>query len=178
MPEKKTMTIKEKAAKKPAVKKAPAVKKTAAAKKADKAEVADKPLKKAPAAGSFVAAMGKRKNATASVRMFAKGDGAIMVNGLAFDKYFDTASQVRVVESPVKQVGLKDLSFTVLVKGGGKNGQADAVRLGIAKALIKFNPELRPSLKAKGWLTRDPRVKERKKPGLKRARRAPQWSKR
>ena len=102
----------------------------------------------------------------------------ITVNGQPFEKYFDTSYQKKAVEQPIKQTGIKDMDFTVLAKGGGKNGQAEAARLGIARALIKFDLGLRPSLKAKGWLTRDPRVKERKKPGLKKARRAPQWSKR
>jgi small subunit ribosomal protein S9 len=73
---------------------------------------------------------------------------------------------------------LKDLDVSIVAKGSGKNGQAEAVRHGIARALCEYDKELRPVLKAKGWLTRDDRKKERKKPGLKKARRAPQWSKR
>jgi len=160
MAEKKTTTTKDKAV------------------KADKAEKTVKTVKKVASTNKFVAQMGKRKCASASVRMFEKGSGAITVNGMAFSDYFNTSYQKKAVEQPIKQAGLKNLDFTVLVKGGGKTGQAEAVRLGIARILIKVNPELRPSLKAKGWLKRDPRIKERKKPGLKRARRAPQWSKR
>lgn len=169
MVEKKT-TTKEKTVKKPAVAKTVKITKTA------KAVKAEKPVKKS--ANQYIAQMGKRKNATASVRMFAKGKGLITVNGQPLERYFDNAYQKKVVEQPIKQVGIKDADFTILAKGGGKNGQADAVRLAITKILIKQDSALRPILKAKGWLKRDPRVKERKKPGLKRARRAPQWSKR
>ncbi len=181
MPEKKTAT-KAKTVKKPVAKTVKAVKAPVKAVKAVKVAKPIKevkaPVKKAPVALTYIAQIGKRKNATASVRMFLKGSGVITVNGQPFEKYFDTSYQKKAVEQPIKQTGIKDMDFTVLAKGGGKNGQAEAARLGIARALIKFDLGLRPSLKAKGWLTRDPRVKERKKPGLKKARRAPQWSKR
>lgn len=126
----------------------------------------------------FIPAMGKRKTASASIRMTQGGTGVIKVNGQDIDKYFVTAYQRKVVDQPIKQTNFKDLDFNILVKGGGKTGQADACRLGIAKLLIKIDPELRSLMRAKGWVTRDSRKKERKKPGLKRARRAPQWSKR
>jgi small subunit ribosomal protein S9 len=163
MVEKKTATTKEKTAKKTV--------------KTEKVEKAVKADKKAITADKFVAKMGKRKRASASVRM-TKGTGIITVNGQDFNEYFDTSYQKKAVEQPIKQAGLKDLDYSIIVRGGGKTGQAEAIRLGITKTLIELNPELRPSLKAKGWIKRDPRVKERKKPGLKRARRAPQWSKR
>jgi len=84
-----------------------------------------------------------------------------------------------VVTQPLKLIGrLKDFDFSILVKGGGKRAQAEATRHAIARALVIFNKETRPVLKAKGFLTRDARKTERKKPGLKKARRAPQWSKR
>jgi small subunit ribosomal protein S9 len=169
MPEAKRTVAKPKTVKKP-VKAEPAAKVVKpAAKPAVKAAkaVVDKTPKKTVAA-VCIAQMGKRKNATASVRLTAKGSGVITVNGQPMEKYFDSGYQRKSVESPLKQVGLKDFTITILAKGGGNNGQADAARLGITKALVKLNAELRPSLKARGWLTRDPRIKERKKPGLKR----------
>lgn len=126
----------------------------------------------------FIPAMGKRKTASASIRMHQNGTGQITVNGKSLNEYFTTAYQKKVVEQPLKQTVLQNMDFSILVKGGGKTGQADACRLGIAKLLIKLDPALRPAMRAKGWVTRDSRKKERKKPGLKRARRAPQWSKR
>ena len=170
MPEKKTAT------KKPAAKKTVEPKAASAKSSVEPKEV--KAVKKVVSANTFVAKMGKRKSASASVRMFAKGTGQITVNGKKFDEYFDTSYQKKAVEQSIKQAGLKDLDFMVIVRGGGKTGQAEAVRLGITKALVELNAELRPSMKSKGWLKRDPRIKERKKPGLKKARRAPQWSKR
>lgn len=164
------------AEKKTTTKKTPVAKKATKETKAVKTVGDVKPAKKT--ANLYVAQMGKRKNASASVRMIRKGSGLITVNGQPMEAYFDNAYQKKVVEQPVKQVGIKDVDFSILVKGGGKNGQADAARLAITKILVNENPELRPALKAKGWLKRDPRIKERKKPGLKRARRAPQWSKR
>jgi small subunit ribosomal protein S9 len=134
-------------------------------------------IKDAKFVGKYIAVTGKRKTASAQVRLFEKGNGAVMVNNMASDVYFDTLEARALVNSVIKSGG--DIyNFTVLVAGGGKLGQAEAVRHAIAKAMIIHNPELRPVLKSKGYLTRDARKKERKKPGLKRARRAPQWSKR
>lgn len=133
---------------------------------------------KTPADHKYIPAMGKRKTASASIRMYQSGTGLITINNKSLNEYFNTAYQRKVVESPLKQTSLKNMDFSILVKGGGKTGQADACRLGIAKLLIKLDPGLRPAMRAKGWVTRDSRKKERKKPGLKRARRAPQWSKR
>ncbi|MBI2444409.1 MAG: 30S ribosomal protein S9 [Candidatus Magasanikbacteria bacterium] len=122
--------------------------------------------------------VGRRKSAAARVRL-AAGRGAITINGLALAQYFPYFAWQDAVVAPFKALGKeKEYDTAVKVAGGGKPGQAMAVQLGIARALLKENEEWRKSLKTGGFLTRDPRVKERKKPGLKRARRAPQWSKR
>lgn len=128
--------------------------------------------------GKFISAIGKRKSASAQIRLYKSGNGVIIVNGLKANQYF-TPEMLNILNQPLKLTGhLKDFDFSILVKGGGKKAQATAARHGISLALIKANEELRPSLKPKGFLTRDARIKERKKPGLKKARKAPQWAKR
>jgi small subunit ribosomal protein S9 len=128
--------------------------------------------------GRFLGAVGKRKTAIAQVRLYKNGTGIIAVNGVKISKYFSYGDMAKISQL-LKLVGLaRELNFSVKVKGGGQKAQSRAVLLGMAKALIEFNKELRPAIKTKGWLTRDSRKKERKKPGLKRARRAPQWQKR
>lgn len=128
--------------------------------------------------GKFIAAIGKRKTASAQVRLYKTGSGAMIVNGVKAGQYF-AANLINTINQPLKVAGIaKDIDFSVVVSGGGKNGQAEAIKLGISRALIEFNEELLLALKAKGLLTRDSRKKERKKPGLKKARKAPQWSKR
>lgn len=162
--------------KKAPAKKAPA--KKAAAKKA--------PAKKAVAeeaeamkSGTFIAAVGRRKTSIARVRLVKNGKGAITVNGRPFDAYFGVYELRELVKAPLTVVGQADaVDVSAKVLGGGMRGQAEAVRHGIARALIQLNPTFRKSLKKLGYLTRDARKKERKKPGLKKARRAPQWSKR
>jgi len=115
--------------------------------------------------------VGRRKSAVASVRLY-EGKPFLTIN----DKESEMVSEV---VAPFELVGKKDhFAVTVIVNGGGKEGQLEAIRHGISRALEKFNPEFRSTLKKAGFLTRDPREKERKKPGLKRARRAPQWAKR
>ena len=122
-------------------------------------------------------AVGRRKSASARVRI-DKGEGKIVVNGKEYKEYFSFFEQGLVV-APLKALGKeKELDISAKVNGGGKKGQAVAVSHGIARALVKWNEDFKKSLKVTGLLTRDPRVKERKKPGLKKARRAPQWSKR
>lgn len=122
---------------------------------------------------------GGRKTATARVRIFLKGKGEIIVNDLKLDEYFPTQDMQNAVWKPLILTGHdKNTNVFIKVVGSGKIAQSCAVRHGIARALLVLNPELRSVLKAEGLLTRDPRVKERKKPGLKRARRAPQWAKR
>jgi small subunit ribosomal protein S9 len=122
---------------------------------------------------------GRRKTAVARVRLFP-GSGEIVVNGKSVMEYFGARELFhREVARPLELVGMAG-SFNVLVKvnGGGASGQVGAVRHGISRALLDVNAELRPTLKKAGLLTRDPRAKERKKPGLKRARKAPQDTKR
>ena len=122
--------------------------------------------------------LGRRKTAIARVRLVTTVKTRT-VNGIAFDEYFPTVSMQSRLLHPL-QVTSQDnvFGFEVKVQGGGKNSQADAVRLGIARALLKDNADRKKELKEADLLTRDPREKERKKPGLKRARRAPQFSKR
>lgn len=122
--------------------------------------------------GKYFEAVGRRKRAIARVRLF-KGKGNLYLN----NKKIENPSNL--VINPLVLVGLLD-KFDMLVKtyGGGSKSQQEAVRLGIARALVKSDESLKPSLRKAGLLTRDPREKERKKPGLKRARRAPQWQKR
>lgn len=128
--------------------------------------------------GKYIYTIGRRKTAVAQVRLYKKGSGVIVVNAQNCNTYF-SQDQVIIIKQPLKYTKhLKDLNYSIIVKGGGKSGQAEGIRNGIARSLIELDPELRPTLKAKGWLKRDDRKKERKKPGLKKARRAPQWSKR
>lgn len=132
--------------------------------------------------GRYIYAVGRRKTAVAQVRLYgdAKDETVeILVNDRQFDQYFNTASQREAVLAPLKAVGQdKAAHITIHVNGGGLAGQADAVKLGIARALVEKDTLLRAALKAEKLLTRDPRAVERKKPGLKKARRAPQWAKR
>jgi small subunit ribosomal protein S9 len=130
------------------------------------------------AKGKYVHTVGRRKSSVATIHLFnEKGD--ITINDKAINDYFDYIVYGGLITEPLKLVGANGkFKITIKVKGGGKRGQVDAIRLGIARALIELDPNLRKTLKANGLLKRDPRVKERKKPGLKRARKAPQWSKR
>jgi|TARA_Y100000310_G_C20578220_1_gene761576 small subunit ribosomal protein S9 len=121
---------------------------------------------------------GKRKSAIARVKIFADGGGGLEVNGKDPKEYFSSL-QVENALAPLTLVGKKgEFDVEVRVLGGGKSAQSDAVRHGISRALLLFDPELRSQLKREGFLRRDARIKERKKPGLKGARRAPQFSKR
>lgn len=125
------------------------------------------------------AAVGRRKTAVARVRLIAGNSGEVMVNGKPLDEYFRPPYLQEVVRTPLKLTGKAEtLVGSVKVSGGGIHSQAEAVRHGISRALIRLEPTLRPTLKPHGFLRRDPRMKERKKPGLRRARRAPQWAKR
>jgi len=129
---------------------------------------------------TYIFAVGRRKTAVARVRYYKKGDSEILINGKEYQVYFPDFEFKNIVIKPLKVVGLAENfgKFSVKVKGGGKRGQAEAVSLGISRALEILDKKYRPVLKAEGLLRRDPRVKERKKYGLKRARRAPQWQKR
>ncbi len=122
---------------------------------------------------------GRRKTSIARVRLFIPGDKYFLVNEKPLEKYFPTLELQEIIFSPLKLTDcLEQFNVSVRVKGGGLHSQSEAVRHGIAKALVIFNPELRKKLKKTGFLTRDSRMRERKKFGLKRARRAPQWQKR
>ncbi|MBN1777713.1 MAG: 30S ribosomal protein S9 [Clostridiales bacterium] len=123
-------------------------------------------------------AVGRRKKAIARVRLVA-GDGNIIVNKRDLDSYFELETLKMTVRQPLELTKAgSDMDILVTVTGGGLTGQAGAIRHGISRALVKADPELRDGLKKAGFLTRDPRMKERKKYGLKAARRAPQFSKR
>ncbi len=136
-----------------------------------------KPMAKIVADEKFTSALGRRKRASVRVRMYAPGSGKIEINGKDYITYFGVFKE-KVVE-PLRVVGkLTDFDFTLKAEGGGMVGQAEGSALGIARALIKFNEDYRTVLKSNKLLTRDSREKERKKFGLKRARHAPQWSKR
>lgn len=128
--------------------------------------------------GKYFYANGKRKTSIATVRLY-KGAGVITVNNKPIGEYFYIKTLVGVIKSPLKLTG-SDTKYDITIKvlGGGIHAQADAARHGIAKALVEADPLNKPTIKSAGMLTRDPRIKERKKPGLKRARRAPQFSKR
>ena len=121
---------------------------------------------------------GRRKEAVARIRL-VPGTGEFAINGRNLEDYFPTRVHRMVAQSPLRLAGReKDFDVVATIKGGGISGQAGAVRLGIARALIDLDPELRAQMKAEGFLTRDAREKERRKYGLKKARKAPQYSKR
>ena len=131
-----------------------------------------------PIAGGPVGATGRRKEAIARVRLIA-GTGVWTINGRTLEEYFPNKVHQQIVNDPFVTLDLVDrYDVLVRVQGGGISGQAGAVRLGIARALLLTDDEARPPLKKAGFLTRDPRAKERKKYGLKKARKAPQYSKR
>jgi small subunit ribosomal protein S9 len=121
---------------------------------------------------------GRRKESIARVRI-APGDGSFTINGRTIDDYFPTRVHRMVAVSPLRLIGReRDYDVVATIRGGGVAGQAGAVKLGVARALVRVDPELRGQLKAEGYLTRDAREKERRKYGLKKARKAPQYSKR
>lgn len=127
----------------------------------------------------YIPAIGRRKTAVASVRITPASETVVTVNGKPVDEYFKTEERIHVTKEPfIVAEDAGTYTIEVRVSGGGVSAQAGAVRHGISRALIKASIELRPPLKKAGLLTRDPRAVERKKPGLKKARKAPQWSKR
>ena len=129
--------------------------------------------------GDYFYGTGRRKTAVARVRVYASGDGSITVNGKSAHTYFgQSATHIATVSSPLRTLDLGDYTITVRVVGGGTSGQAGAIRHGLARALVRMNPDFKSALRSAGFLTRDPRMKERKKYGLKRARKAPQYTKR
>jgi len=123
--------------------------------------------------------IGRRKQASARVRLFPGGTGNIVINGKDGHEYLPRLGDVEIFMEPLAAIGQESsYDFSIHVKGGGISGQRDAIKLGVARALLKIDPDLRPRLKEGDFLTRDSRVKERKKPGLKRARKAPTYTKR
>jgi small subunit ribosomal protein S9 len=123
--------------------------------------------------------IGRRKESTARVRVMS-GSGRFIVNEKPGEAYFPRLGDVEKILAPLQAAGetRSQMDITVVVKGGGVTGQSEAVQLGVARALVKMNPDLRSTLRKGGFLSRDARVKERKKPGLKRARKAPTYTKR
>ena len=122
---------------------------------------------------------GRRKASVARVRVYENGTGSITINGRDIDDYFGLETLKLIVRQPLNTTGtVGKVDIVCTVEGGGVTGQAGAIRHGVSRALLDLNPEFRAELKAAGFLTRDPRMKERKKYGLKAARRAPQFSKR
>ena len=135
--------------------------------------------KKSSSVQEYYYGTGKRKSAIARVRLIKNGKGEFTVNDAEGAKYFSLAKLMHVINSPLKLTSLmKKFDISVKVDGGGVIAQADAVRHGISRALLAYDEALRSPLKKAGLLTRDSRIKERKKPGLHKARRAPQFSKR
>lgn len=128
--------------------------------------------------GSYIEGLGARKTASARVRITEGSKPSFVVNGKPLEQYFQDPEDRKICQEPLERVEGKKFQISVNVKGGGVRSQAEAVRHGIARALVAWNPELRPLLKTYGYLKRDPRMRERKKFGLVRARRARQWRKR
>lgn len=130
---------------------------------------------------TYIEGIGRRKRASARIRIYLdeQATGEFVVNGKTVNDFFPRTGDVDVLMSPLSDTDLLGrVDVTGLVNGGGITGQTDAVRLGLARALVKYDENLRNALRSGGHLTRDPRVKERKKPGLKRARKAPTYTKR
>lgn len=128
--------------------------------------------------GKYIKAVGRRKTAVALVRLYEKGKGAIVINGMKLSQYFGPG-HLSAITQPLKVTGhARDFNFSIITKGGGKNGQLEAVRHGLSRAVLIQDPESREALKVNGFLTRDSRKVERKKPGFRKARKRPQWSKR
>jgi small subunit ribosomal protein S9 len=155
---------------------------TSAASKEKTAEVKVAAKKVVKKDGKYFYAVGRRKTSVAQVRLYEDEkatDNDLVINGKKLKDYFPTISQQNNMLAPLKAVGLYGkFSATVLVRGGGVTGQVEATRLGISRALVVFNAELKKTLKDLGFMTRDAREVERKKAGLKGARKAPQWAKR
>ncbi len=127
----------------------------------------------------YYQAVGRRKEATCVVRIYENKSGEITINEKKFEDYFPAKDLQKMVKEPLDELGLlSKFSVTAKVSGGGVKSQTKAVQHGIARALVLFDETFRKQLKSAGHITRDPRMRERKKPGLKRARRASQWRKR
>lgn len=143
-----------------------------------------KPAKEEKKPKKYYEAVGRRKTAVARVRLFTSRPfedekGRILVNGRPYFEVFPTLELQQIVRSALdKMKSLNRFEASIKVEGGGLAGQAEAIRHGLSRTLVQFNPDFRKKLKRAGYLTRDPRMKERKKPGLKKARKSPQWAKR
>lgn len=136
-------------------------------------------MKVASSSSDYHKALGRRKEATARVRLIPGGKGIITVNGREFEKYFQVEWHRQAIMAPLVAVGENDsYDVSAKIEGGGIAGQATALQHGISRCLLIVNPDYRKTLRRAGYLTRDPRAKERKKPGLKRARKRGQWAKR
>jgi len=123
--------------------------------------------------------VGRRKTSTARVRLFPNGNGNVVINDKPAKEFLPREGDLERALKPLQEAGMAQYyNVSVHVQGGGITGQTDAIRMGLARALLKINPDLRSAMRKGGFLTRDPRVKERKKPGLKRARKAPTYTKR
>lgn len=153
--------------------------KTTSKKKVTKETKASRPIATKKPAGKYIFAVGRRKTAIARVKLWSEGTGDIVVNSRFWQEYFPTESLQQLLAAPLEALGTtKSVNIVALVSGGGVVSQAKAVALGIARAFVSRDEASKTVLKKQGLLTRDSRKKERKKPGLKRARRAPQWQKR
>jgi small subunit ribosomal protein S9 len=130
-------------------------------------------------ANEYYEGIGRRKESTARVRI-STGTGLFVVNDKQVEEYFPRVGDMDLIFSPLEAAGenRSNLDISVMVNGGGVTGQRDSVQMGLARALLLRNPDLKPALRKGGFLTRDARIKERKKPGLKRARKAPTYTKR
>lgn len=127
----------------------------------------------------YFEATGRRKTAVARVRLFTRGEKQFLVNGVPYTEYFKLAADQETATASMRKMKCLDkFKVTVIVNGGGRNAQAEAVRHGTARVLVDFNNNFKKRLRKVGFLTRDPRMRERKKFGLKRARKSPQWAKR
>lgn len=128
--------------------------------------------------GKYYYGLGRRKEASARVRLY-EGSGKVIINGKDYKQYLNPVDLIDIIKTPLKTLSMADrFDIVVKVTGGGFRGQADAIRLGVARAILVLDASLKKTLKSHKYLTRDSRVKERKKYGLKKARRAPQFSKR
>jgi len=144
-----------------------------------KTEIKKKPKVKPKEEEKYFEAVGRRKTSVARARLYGKGDKEILINNKPYKSYFPGLKLQRVIVDALDKMKCLDkFRIQILVKGGGFNSQAEAVRHSISRALVLFNADFKKRLRNAGYLTRDPRMRERKKFGLKRARRAPQWQKR
>lgn len=166
----------------------PTVKKTTRLPKKTAAKAPAKPeaVKPAPVAagkpifdGKYINAIGRRKTAVAQVRLYPEAKTPVfLINGEPAEQFFPKGEFLNIINAPLVKASLTGAAVSCRVAGGGPRGQAEAIRLGVSRAIVGFNEDFKKELKDLGYLTRDPRMKERKKYGLKKARRAAQWSKR